>query len=480
MIRFRFPPPDSLPLLTLSGLLLAACGDGGGPTQIIEPDPVPATLLLETHELTLLSGDTVTLRAVVRDQRGAEMAGHAPSWTSRDPSTASIFARGALTGLGGGDTWVVAEAAGLRDSVLVRVRYRVGRGQAHVRLRRAGGDMALGGLAPEGFLADLLGTRHRDRTSVDVGWSNGGVSLFLPGLPGSGRHELIRVPAESMTLATTLFDVPAPTGMAWIEEAGDPVLYLGISGYLDVTDVDVPEGSETAGRLAAHVHFQAEGFVPSLTDDLSLVLTPTGDTLTATWDVDVDVDRVSIPYGEVTLSGGPLPQDSAIYPAQAVLAPTNNVGGPPLVDLQVVGQPHISTIILDPQPGTRSVFPQAPDGTFGAGATSVSVRLNSWLPYLRASGTGGTLTLDRVVQPNLGADGELHGHLETSVLYWLDALGTEEAEGTLSMEFHALWPSATSGSPSAASRAAGGRAWRGLLDKVPTLGPAGAPRDVGR
>ncbi|GMV08266.1 MAG: hypothetical protein AMXMBFR53_45410 [Gemmatimonadota bacterium] len=480
MIRLRLAPPESLPLLTFAVLLLAACGDGDGPTQVALEEPIPATLLLETHELKLLSGDTVTLRAVVRDQRGTEMAGQAPSWTSRDPSTASVFPGGALTGLGGGDTWVVAEAAGLRDSVLVRVRYRVGRGQAHVRLRRPGGDMALGGLAPEAFLADLLGTGHRDRTSVEVGWSNGGVSLILPGLPGPGRHDLIRVRPESMTLATTLFDVPAPTGMAWIEVAGDPVLFLGISGYLDVTDVAVPEGSETAGRLAAHVHFQAEGFVPSLTDDLSLVLTPTGDTLTATWDVDVDVDRVSIPYAEVTLSGGPLPQDSVIHPAQAVFAPTNNFGGPPLVDLQVAGQPYISTIILDPQPGTRSVFPQTPDGTFGAGATSVSVRLNSWFPYLRASGTGGTFTLDQVVQPTLGADGELRGHLETSVLYWLDAQGTEEAEGTLSMEFHALWPSATSGSPSAASRAAGDRAWRGLLDKVPTLGPARPPRDGGR
>ena len=62
----------------------AACGDGGTEPPAPPPDPPRATTVTvspSTAELTAL-GETVQLRAEVRDQNGQVMSGAAVTWTS--------------------------------------------------------------------------------------------------------------------------------------------------------------------------------------------------------------------------------------------------------------------------------------------------------------------------------------------------------------------------------------------------------------
>ncbi len=82
----------------------------------------PAASVIATPELAFLGvGDTLRVRATVRDQFGNDIAGQALTFTASDPAIASVTSSGLVTAVGVGSARVVADASGKADTVPVTV-----------------------------------------------------------------------------------------------------------------------------------------------------------------------------------------------------------------------------------------------------------------------------------------------------------------------------------------------------------------------
>ena len=125
-------PQTLIPMLVLLAVAgwATACGDGA--TEPPAPDPPtpdpprPTTLTVTpaTAELTAL-GETVRLAADVRDQNGQAMAGAAVTWSSGDPSAATVDPTGLVTAAGNGTATITATSGPASGSAAVTVAQAV-------------------------------------------------------------------------------------------------------------------------------------------------------------------------------------------------------------------------------------------------------------------------------------------------------------------------------------------------------------------
>ena len=82
----------------------------------------PPASVVATPELAFLGvGDTLRVRASVRDQYGNDIVGQAINFTSSDPAIATVNNLGTVTAVGIGTTRVVADASGKADTVPITV-----------------------------------------------------------------------------------------------------------------------------------------------------------------------------------------------------------------------------------------------------------------------------------------------------------------------------------------------------------------------
>ena len=102
-----------------------SCGDGA--IEPLPPDPPRPTTVTVTPATTQLAalGATVQLSAEVRDQNGQVMAGAAVTWSSSDPSVATVDAQGLVTAAGNGTATITATAGSASGSATVSVAQRV-------------------------------------------------------------------------------------------------------------------------------------------------------------------------------------------------------------------------------------------------------------------------------------------------------------------------------------------------------------------
>ena len=87
---------------------------------VTSPTPTTVTIMPDTAGLSA-PGDTVRLRAVVRDQNGRVMAGFTVTWTSSDTSVATVDASGLVTAVGYGTAMVSASAGRARGMAEITV-----------------------------------------------------------------------------------------------------------------------------------------------------------------------------------------------------------------------------------------------------------------------------------------------------------------------------------------------------------------------
>ena len=93
----------------------AACGDGATEPSAPPPDPprpTTVTVTPATAELTAL-GETVQLRAEVRDQNGQAMASAAVTWASSSDAVVTVSAAGLVTAVGNGTATITATGGGV-------------------------------------------------------------------------------------------------------------------------------------------------------------------------------------------------------------------------------------------------------------------------------------------------------------------------------------------------------------------------------
>jgi hypothetical protein len=114
-----------MPIKRLSSALLlalaaSACDGGGGSTQ---PTQTVARVFVTPGDASLNVGDTTRLSAQARDQENVVMAATTFTWTSLDPTVASVSTTGLVTALMGGTARVVAAApTGPADTAVITVQ----------------------------------------------------------------------------------------------------------------------------------------------------------------------------------------------------------------------------------------------------------------------------------------------------------------------------------------------------------------------
>ena len=97
-----------------------ACGDGGAteppPPPPPPPPPVPTTITVAPASTTLYSvGAETSLHATVRDQNDRVVHRQTISWSSGDPSVATVDDQGRVTATGEGSVEITAALAGVAD-----------------------------------------------------------------------------------------------------------------------------------------------------------------------------------------------------------------------------------------------------------------------------------------------------------------------------------------------------------------------------
>ena len=108
-------------VLTASLLCLAASGCGGGEATLIQPATVSRVEISPAASFTLLSGANSTLTARALSSTGQVISGQSISWTSSDPSIATVV-DGLVTGVLVGTASISAGTSGVASpSVLVTV-----------------------------------------------------------------------------------------------------------------------------------------------------------------------------------------------------------------------------------------------------------------------------------------------------------------------------------------------------------------------
>ena len=151
-------------------ILTLSCGDSGA-----EPEPssrVAAAVTVTPASVTLTGiGETIQLAAEVRDQNGQVMAGAGVTWSSSDPSTASVNASGLVTAVGVGSTNVTASsgAASGRAAVSVAIPALVGITPQSVTLTAVGDTVRL--------VAEVLDGNDFVLAGAPVAWSSSDVSV---------------------------------------------------------------------------------------------------------------------------------------------------------------------------------------------------------------------------------------------------------------------------------------------------------------
>ena len=190
--------------LGLFGLVLLSCGEGVAPPPPPPPapPPQPATVTLEPNPALVVAGDTLRMTAHVLDQRARVLSGAPVTWTSGDPSVATVDATGLVTGLREG--WASVTATSGPASATAPLTVRSPDLETLLDLYDAtggGGWTARDNWGPDGPVGDWYGVEaNADGRVLALRLSNNGLRGQLP--PNLGDLSLLnelRVDGNDLT-----------------------------------------------------------------------------------------------------------------------------------------------------------------------------------------------------------------------------------------------------------------------------------------
>ncbi len=221
-------------LLPLVALVVAACGDS---STAPAPAPVPVASVQVSGETTpLTTGVERQLHAIPRDASGAALTGRAVTWSSSNPSVASVSVTGRVVALSPGATVVTATVGG-RDGTMALVVQPMPLAQltlsetAFVLTRQSARQLA----------ATARDAADRPMPGVVVAWSSEDESVAI--VTGSGRVLAVGSGTTRITAsaggrsASAVVTVPATVASVAVTP-GAAVLSEGTSRQYEVRVLD--------------------------------------------------------------------------------------------------------------------------------------------------------------------------------------------------------------------------------------------------
>ena len=209
-----------LGLAALAGVGWASgCSDGS--TEPPPPDPPRPTVVTVTPaaaELTAL-GETVRLRAEVRDQNGQAMTGTTVNWASSSASVATVSAAGLVTAAANGAATITATAGGASGTATVTVEQTV----SAVAVAPAADTLVAGDTLR--LAAEAADANGHAVTGAEFDWASGDTAIALVdamGLvtgAGAGEVEITATSAGVTGRAALVVAAPAPTTVAVTPDA---------------------------------------------------------------------------------------------------------------------------------------------------------------------------------------------------------------------------------------------------------------------
>ena len=194
----------------------AACGDGATEPPAPPPDPprpTTVTVTPATAELASL-GETVQLRAEVRDQNGQVMAGAAVTWASSSAAVATVSAAGLVTAAGNGTATITAMAGGVSGTATVTVAQEV----SAVAISPAADTLVVGDTLR--LAAEATDANGHTVAGAEFAWASGDTAVavvdatgLVTGI-GAGEVEITATSSGVTGRATLVVAVPAPTTVA--------------------------------------------------------------------------------------------------------------------------------------------------------------------------------------------------------------------------------------------------------------------------
>ncbi len=424
--------------------LVTACKDDGGAGPFV---PAPTSIEITTTAPLVAQGQRATLSARVLDQSGSAMSGVSVSWSSDDPSTATIDPNtGLLEGVDGGEVRIVARAGSLSADVTAMIYYPVVADQARLRFRgtsESRWDWREGGAVFE----DRLGTEVGDASSLYFGdgdlWS--ATAMFHFFLPG-GRFQAGKVmldAADPLVHDDGVLNAEAPVlGLLRLESQASAILHVSTGGWVDFQEVVLPpQPGERKGDLKGRLMARLTGF--RLTDDgESMSVEPLGDEATLYGDFWGGLYHEAEGTMSLEVVGGPYPGVSAGEYAYAWYEGFSTWGeftfGLLGADGEPVGRLHVHVPEV-PQVGSwaLSEWSDPWSSETPVGPMAVITYSNGWIFHSES----GTLEIDAATPPPASdLVGEVRGSISASLVSPPDS-PDPGGQVTVTGTFHVPWES---------------------------------------
>ena len=219
---------------------------------------IQQTITPATVELSAL-GETVSLKAELRNQSGRVVTGARFSWESSDDRVATVSATGLVTAVGNGTATITAAGGSASTTATVAMAQKiavVAVEPAALRSAKAGtqGADTIMATALDGRGSPVVNARYRWSTDRHSGWvyppqgTTDALGRFqaswVAGWPGEGtlsvtvENQFSRVTEELTTLSTTHGKPPAAHAYMWIKNRA------ASAGYsIDMTPLTDPAGT---------------------------------------------------------------------------------------------------------------------------------------------------------------------------------------------------------------------------------------------
>lgn len=322
--RSRFGTALGTALLAVGLLSVVACEEGGLVGTDDEGPLTVESLTITAAEAELTEGATSHFQAQARTASDIAVDTATITWTSRDPSVATVGAStGTVTAVMHGETYIVAETGAggglLTDSVLLAVEIPAltGGTQAEIRIRGAVTESHSWNDNGNQFYASLwveesMAGSQQSQAYLEIEFDDNGDDMgFFALFPrtasfAAGTFDLVEASPEIFTSDENLNTVlDGPVAVFMVEGANSDLVYLGTGGTLTLESVSGQPGytSDEAEEVTGRFSMTAVGYT---FDYETEEMTPTGDTVEITGLFAVEYEKEQVPFAtlEVTTEAG--------------------------------------------------------------------------------------------------------------------------------------------------------------------------------